>query len=583
MKTLKLSLSIIISLLIGGIIFAQEIIYLSPIPDSRYNMEQTNIIIGYSGRLSNSQIKSTQIDVLGSKTGIKSGRLIVVENDKSIIFIPDIPFATGEKVTVNINFPKLSYSFYIREKIAPQLTTNDIINSELKEFSNSIKQSFSDDIPQLRIMQYGETAPGFVFIANFGPYYFNSTYLMVLNNNGQPYYSRQLLYRGYDFKKQKNNLITYYDEQYHHYKAINQSNIVVDSFKCGNGYSTDFHELQVMNDGSAWLMSYDAQVVDMSQIVPNGDTAAVVTGLIIQKIDDKKNVVFQWRSWDYIPITDARYVNLTAHQIDYIHGNAIEMDNDGNIMISCRHTEAIYKINTSTGEVIWRLGGTNNDFTFINDTLGFSYQHDIRRQQNGNITLFDNGNHHNPPFSRAVEYHLDENQRIATLVWEYRHTPEIYASAMGNVQRLPNGNTLIGWGLDTLTLTEVTPQGEILYELFLPQGQWSYRSFRYEWEQIITGSEPKNNELPTEYQLLQNYPNPFNPVTTIKYNIPEDGFVNLVVYDILGRQLETLINAHQTAGTYSVTYDFSKFSTGIYFYRLNVNGFSDVKRMMLVK
>lgn len=583
MKTLNLFLTVVL-LLLGGTNFAQEVVYLSPVPDSKYNMEQTNIIIGYSERLSYSDLNTIKIDIVGTKSGVIKGKILVSENNSKLIFYPDVPFSLGEKVTINLNYPKLKYSFYIRDRIAPQVNANDfIIKNEIKDFYNSLKQNYSDDIPQLRIIQNGVTGPGYVFIANFTPYYFYPTYLMVLNNNGIPYYVRQLVYRGYDFKKQKNGLLTFYDEKSHHYKAINQMNEIVDSFKCGNGYSTDFHELQVMNDGSAWLMSYDTQVVDMSQIVQGGDTAAIITGLVIQKIDNAKNVVFQWRSWDHIPIIEARHVNLTAHRIDYIHGNAIELDNDGNIMISCRHTEAIYKINTITGEVIWKLGGSDNDFTFINDTIGFSYQHDIRRLPNGHITLFDNGNHHSPPFSRAVEYALDEIHKTATLVWEYRHIPTVYASAMGNAQRLPNGNTLIGWGLDTLTLTEVTPQGDIVYELFLPQGQWSYRSFRFEWEQIVTGSEPKHNEKPTNYQLYQNYPNPFNPITTIKYSIPEDGYVKLEVFDILGRELASLVNTFQKSGTYSVTYDFSKFASGIYFYRLTANNFSDIKRMVLVK
>ncbi len=582
MKNLNLFFILALSLLLGEFVMGQEVIYLSPVPNSKYNMEQTNIVIGYSKELTNTEIKSVRINVFGSKSGQTGGEILAVENNKKLIFIPNAPFTLGEKVTVSVNIPKLEISFYIREKIAPVIT-NEVNRYELKEFYKEINKNSADDIPQLRILQSGETAPGYIFIANFTPYYYNPTYLMILNNNGIPYYARQLTYRGYDFKKQDNGLLTFYDEKSHHYKAINQMNEIVDSFKCGNGYSTDFHELQVMNDGSAWLMSYDPQVVDMSQIVPNGDTAAIVTGLIIQKIDDKKNVVFQWRSWDHIEITEARFVSLTAHQIDYIHGNAIEVDYDGNIMISCRHTEAIYKINTSTGQLIWRLGGSLNDFTFINDTIGFSYQHDIRRLANGNISLFDNGNYHTPQFSRAVEYHLDEAQKTATLVWEYRHIPRLYAPAMGNAQRLPNGNTLIGWGLDTLTLTEVTPTGEIVYELWLPAGQWSYRSFRYEWEQIITGNEPKENQKPNSYQLLQNYPNPFNPITTIKYDIPVNGFVKLVVFDVLGREVATLVNSYQTAGRYILTYDFSKLSSGIYFYRITVNEFTDVKRMILMK
>ena len=97
------------------------------------------------------------------------------------------------------------------------------------------------------------------------------------------------------------------------------------------------------------------------------------------------------------------------------------------------------------GAVMWRWGGKRNQFTFINDSRGFSHQHDIRVQPNGHYTLFDNGNGLQPEYSRALEYVLDEEHLTATLVWEYRNTPDTFSDSMGNAQRRPNGNTVIGW------------------------------------------------------------------------------------------------------------------------------------------
>jgi hypothetical protein len=117
----------------------------------------------------------------------------------------------------------------------------------------------------------------------------------------------------------------------------------------------------------------------------------------------------------------------------------------------------------------------------INDSTGFSWQHDARRQSNGNLTLFDNGNFHDPQVSRAVEYELDTNAMTATKVWEYRSTPDIYGGFMGNAQRLPNGNTLIGWGGTNPTMHEVRQDGTIALELTLPPGVFSYRALRFPW------------------------------------------------------------------------------------------------------
>jgi len=218
----------------------------------------------------------------------------------------------------------------------------------------------------------------------------------------------------------------------------------------------------------------------MSVVVPGGNPNATVIGLVIQELDENKNVVFQWRSWDHIAITDAVHEDLTAVTVDCVHGNAIELDNDGNLMISSRHLSEITKISRTTGNIIWRLGGIHNQFTFINDPLGFSYQHHIRRIANGNITLFDNGNYHPTPFSRAVEYSLDEINKTATLVWQYRNFPDIYGFAMGSAQRLKNGNTLISWGSANPTMTEVTPSGEKVLEMSLPLNIYTYRTFKDE-------------------------------------------------------------------------------------------------------
>ena len=115
----------------------------------------------------------------------------------------------------------------------------------------------------------------------------------------------------------------------------------------------------------------------------------------------------------------------------------------------------------------------------------FSFQHDVRVQPNGDITLFDNGNQHNPNYSRAVEYSLDEQSKTATMVWQYRHNPDIYSYAMGSVQKLANGNTFIGWGIASATgapmFTELHPDNTTALEFSFPSGQASYRAYKFPW------------------------------------------------------------------------------------------------------
>lgn len=91
------------------------------------------------------------------------------------------------------------------------------------------------------------------------------------------------------------------------------------------------------------------------------------------------------------------------------------------------------------------------------------------------------------------------------------------------------------------------------------------------------------SERPISYQIFQNYPNPFNPVTTIKYQIPADGFVTLKVYDVLGKEVALLEKQHRTAGSYTVNFDASNLSSGLYIYEIRVNDFVQQRKMMVLK
>jgi subtilisin-like proprotein convertase family protein len=99
----------------------------------------------------------------------------------------------------------------------------------------------------------------------------------------------------------------------------------------------------------------------------------------------------------------------------------------------------------------------------------------------------------------------------------------------------------------------------------------------------LVGVQNVSNEIPRRFELKQNYPNPFNPATIINFQIPTEGFVKLSVYDITGREVKTLINENMHAGVYNIDFNGSDLSSGVYFYKLEANGFSDVKKMMLVK
>lgn len=98
-----------------------------------------------------------------------------------------------------------------------------------------------------------------------------------------------------------------------------------------------------------------------------------------------------------------------------------------------------------------------------------------------------------------------------------------------------------------------------------------------------TGITQSGNTIPQSYSLSQNYPNPFNPVTKINFAIPKQGLVTMRIYDILGREVKTLVNEVKSPGNYTVDFNASEFASGVYFYKLESNSFTDIKKMMLIK
>lgn len=695
--------------------------YLFPVPNSKLNSTESNIIIRFGVPFKDYGIENGLV-VSGNKSGIHKGKILLTENNMTILFIPDLPFSEGETVTVkfvreiktdkNEIIPMLNFSFQVtKQDLSSFIKKNerkflvkeysDLIRSNnynlLRKESNNYNYSVLEDslahyFPSYKIDSVSNPFPGFMF---FTPFYNmsqkNYDYLIITDNYGVPIFYRQHFAFLFDFKRQSTGILTHFYSPISSFLALDSSYNVIDTFSTKNGYITDMHEMLVLENKHSLMMSYDWEPVSMDTVVSGGNPNALVAGLIIQEQDENKNVVFQWRSWDHFKITDATYdINLTDSLIDYVHGNAIDIDKDGNILISSRHMDEITKINRQTGNIIWRLGGEhckNNQFTFVNDPIGFSHQHNVRKMENGNITLFDNGNLHSPSFSRASEYQLDEENKLAFLVWEYRNDPVSYSIAMGNTQRLPNHNTIIGWGTGTSpAISEVKPNGEVALFLTIPDTMYNYRGFKFPWktnlfvgnpESLVFGYVPLGDSLelpleiinnsdkqieinstynrdsvytieaslpisfapfdkdtilvkfkpisegdyfddlhlrwdtdgqriaqvvpligstdpnftavnetvvkPKEYNLSQNYPNPFNPTTQINYSVPKTSLVTIKVYDILGKEVATLVNKEKTAGNYPVQFNATSLSSGVYFYRLQAGDYIETKKMILLK
>src|SRR5439155_24300422 len=173
--------------------------------------------------------------------------------------------------------------------------------------------------PPIIVDLVNDPEPGHVFMAINPSGATVPGHLVIMDNAAEPIFYRKKPRRTADLRYQHRHL-TFWDYETNQYYAMDSTYTVVDSFATGNGYVTDLHDLQWLPNGHAVLMAFDPQPVRMDRVVACGDSNAIVIGLIIQELDTAKNVVFQWRSWDHIPITDVSSCeNLCAPQVDYVH------------------------------------------------------------------------------------------------------------------------------------------------------------------------------------------------------------------------------------------------------------------------
>jgi hypothetical protein len=263
------------------------------------------------------------------------------------------------------------------------------------------------------------------------------------------------------------------------YVILDTSYREIKRVQAGNGYKGNQHDFLITPQGTALLTVYDMVSWDLSPL--GGPVAGRVIEGVAQEVDiETGEVIFEWHSLDHVGVEESYIKRYYSEQLDYFHINSIDVDDDENLLISARNTSAVYKIDRKSGRVIWRLGGKASDFEMGEGTRT-AYQHDARRQDDGTITIFDNGAHptvHEQ--SRAILLQLDEEEMSATLRREYTSPEKILATSQGNAQLLSNGNVLVGWGSAPF-VSEFSQDGELLLNAGFPPECESYRAFRFSW------------------------------------------------------------------------------------------------------
>jgi hypothetical protein len=265
----------------------------------------------------------------------------------------------------------------------------------------------------------------------------------------------------------------------HHYQTIH-------TVTPGNGYQKqgdDMHDFVLGHEGSegtAFISLWTRVQTDLTSV--GGPSKGAAFDWVIQEIDIATGtVIWEWHALGHVPISDS-YLKYTPGQAyDYFHLNSIQQLPDGNILISSRHTFAVYLINKKTGRIMWRLGGKQSTFNMGPGT-DFAWQHDATLEPGGLVTLFDDGAGFTrvESQSRGLEIHISPRTKQATLVDQYLHSPPTLASSQGSVQILPDGNVFVGWGSKPY-FSEYTPSGTQIFSGSFGPRVASYRAYRFAW------------------------------------------------------------------------------------------------------
>jgi hypothetical protein len=253
--------------------------------------------------------------------------------------------------------------------------------------------------------------------------------------------------------------------------------------QAGDGLKADLHELNITSRGTALITAYQQTTADLS--AAGGPKQGPVLASHAQEVDlATGKVLFDWDSLEHVAISESFQPVPSGKQkdvpYDYFHINSIAEMPNGNLLISARNTWALYQVDRSNGNIVWRLNGKKSDFT-MGAGSHFYWQHHARSFSDGALTVFDDGA--SPPEekqSRGLLLQVDTKLKHVSLRRAYLHPAGFIAANQGSVQLLSDGRVFVGWGNQPY-FTEFAPSGEVLLDGELPVNIQSYRAFTYDW------------------------------------------------------------------------------------------------------
>jgi hypothetical protein len=258
------------------------------------------------------------------------------------------------------------------------------------------------------------------------------------------------------------------------------------------GWVISPHEV-VISGHDAWVTAYKAEQADLSAY-PGGPASGLLLDSAVQEYDLKTGKLLY--TWDaaapgHISLAESEVAPppAAAGNIpwDAYHVNSIQLVGAHEFLVSMRNTWAAYLVDTTTGNIVWRLGGKANNFV-LPASAQFQWQHDVELHPRNVVSLFDDaccafaqGKFQAPSGpSRALLLTLDMTHHTASPDAQYSRHPAIDAAFLGNTDLLPNGNVVVGWGSQPF-FSEYSKSGKLLLDASWPGPDLSYRAFAQNW------------------------------------------------------------------------------------------------------
>jgi hypothetical protein len=446
--------------------------------------------------------------VTGATSGPHSGHVQMHPDGQGVTFVPDSPFAPGEQVTVQTTMAVRgatggTFSFGIARPVAFPAQPLPVPPAPARKKDDLLHFASRPDLtaPDLEVKQALDgTAPGDVLLTPTGGDAPAS--LLIVDAKGQPVWiSPRSGVRVLDLQEQQYRgqpVLTWYEGSVVN-PGVGQGSVVIadQSYQpiarvhALNGYAADIHDVLITPQNTALILIYNPIILDATSV--HGAKNQRVLEPVIQEVDIATGtLLFEWHGLSSIPLSDSyQPAPKSANDaFDYVHPNSVALDQNGNLLVSGRHTWTVDEIDRVSGVLGWHFGGKRNNFS-MPASAAPAWQHDARLNPDGTLSLFDNGaagaTVTHP--SRGEVLQLDQTAMTAKLVRAYPAPPKVQSTSQGSFRLLPNGDWFTGWG-DQPEYTEFAPDGTVLYDVKFPTANGtinSYRALKVPWTAHPTG------------------------------------------------------------------------------------------------